>query len=286
MINIKKEVIYINLYKDVLDQMTFSFSRLTTYERCPYCFYLTYIKKVDKNQNAFAEYGTFCHELLEKYFKNELMIFELLNEYNDKFTQNVIHDFPPNKYVDLACSYFKQGQDYFTNFDGLPQYKIIDAERKVEFNIDKYPFIGYIDLIVENKDRDIEIVDHKSKDLSKVQKKRWNDIEIRRTTELYEYLRQLYIYSIPIIEQEKITPKYLNFNCFRKPSKSRKVNWIQIPFDIDDYNESKKWAYNIIKDIYKDEDMNKTYNNDWFCNQLCSVKEYCPKSNRYIGNVV
>ncbi len=266
--------------------MTWSFSRLTTYERCPYCFYLTYIKKVGQSQNAFAEYGTFCHELLEKYFKGELMIFEMLNEYNDKFTQNVLHDFPPNKYVDLAYSYFQQGQDYFTRFDGLPQYEILDVEKKVEFSIDKYPFIGYIDLIAKDKDGHVHIIDHKSKDLSKVQKRRWEDVEVRRTTELYEYARQLYIYAIPIVEQENITPKYLNFNCFRKPTKSGKVNWVQIPFNYDDYEESKEWAHNIIQNVYNDETMSKTYDNDWFCNQLCSVKEYCTRSNRYIGNVI
>ena len=266
-----------NLYSFMLDNMTFSFSRLTCFDRCPYNFYLQYIKKVSQTQNAFAEYGTFCHDLHERYFNGELMIFELLSEYEDKFTQNVLHDFPPNKYVDLAQTYFEGGREYFSKFDGLPQYKIIEAERKVEFKIDKYPFVGYIDLIAEDKNGDIHIIDHKSKDLSKPQKKKWENVETRRTTEFYEYLRQLYIYCIPLIEQDKIIPKYLSFNCFRKSK------YIQVEFDMEDYLESKAWALNVINNIYADETMSEKYNNDWFCNILCGVKEFCPNSNRYLG---
>lgn len=266
-----------NPYSFMLDEMTFSFSRLSTYERCPYNFYLDYIKKVDKSQNGFAEFGTFAHELLEKYAKGELFIFELLDEYEQKFTQNVIHDFPPNKYVDLAQTYFQGGYDYFKNFDGFTQYKIIEAERKLNFNLGKYPFVGFIDLIVENKNGEIEIVDHKSKDLKKPQKKKWEDINTRRETEFYQYLRQLYIYCIPLIEQDNVIPKYLNFNCFRKSK------WLQVPFDMEDYKESKQWALDIIESIYKDETMNNTYNQDFFCNFICSVSAYCPSSNKFLG---
>ena len=115
----------------MLDEMTFSFSRIQTYERCPYNFYLQYIKKVEQTQNAFAEYGTFCHDLLERYLNGQLLIFEVLGEYEEKFTQNVLHDFPPNKYVDLAQTYFEGGREYFANFDGLAEYEIVEAERKV-----------------------------------------------------------------------------------------------------------------------------------------------------------
>lgn len=261
----------------MLDEMIFSFSRLTTLARCPFAFYLQYIKKVDQSQNAFAEYGTFCHELLERYFTDKLMIFELVSEYEDKFTQTVIHDFPPNKYVDLAQTYFEGGLEYFTKFDGLPQYKIIEAERKVEFKIGKYPFVGFIDLIAEDKEGKIHIIDHKSKDLKKPQKKKWEDVETRRQTEFYEYLRQLYIYCIPLIEQENTIPAFLNFNCFRKNK------WIQVPFDMEDYLESKQWALDAINKIYADTTMTDKYSNDWFCNILCGVKEFCPNSNRYLG---
>ena len=52
---------------------------------------------------------------------------------------------------------------------------------------------------------------------------------------------------------------------------------------MDDYKESKNWALNVIKKIYQDKGMVEKYNNNWFCNILCGVKEFCPNSNRYLG---
>ena len=264
----------------MLDEMTWSFSRLTTYERCPYAFYLQYIKKINQTQNAFSEYGTFCHNLLEKYFNNKLMVFELLGEYEDKFTQYILHDFPPNRYVDLEESYFEQGKEYFSNFDGLPKFKALEVEKKVRFRIDKYEFVGYIDLVAEDKTGKLHVIDHKSKELSQPRKSNWEKVETRRKSELYKYIRQLYIYCIPIIEQEGRVPNYLHFNSFRKGK------WVKIPFDKNDYEESKQWALNIIKSIYNDKDMRGIYGNDWFCNVLCGVKEFCPQSDKFLGEVV
>lgn len=261
----------------MLEGMRFSFSRLQTYDRCPYSFYLQYIKKIEQDGNGFSQYGTFVHELLEKYARNELLIFELLDEYKDNFTKYVTYDFPPNKYVDLAQTYFQGGLDYFTSFEGFDEYKILEVEKKVEFNIDKYPFVGYIDLVVENKDGDVEIIDHKSKDLSKPRKSTWEDVDKRRNSEFYEYLRQLYIYAIPLIENENVTPKYLNFNCFRKQK------WIKVPFIQEDYEESKEWALGVINKLYADEDMKNVYAKDFFCNYICGVARYCPMSNKFLG---
>ncbi len=267
-----------NPYSFIIDDFkNWSFSRLSSFSRCPYEFYLSYIKKVDQSQNAFAQYGTFIHKLLEEYAKNELLIFELLDKYKEEFALNVTCDFPPNKYVNLNKTYFDGGNEYFSKFEGFDEYEILDVEKEVKFKIDKYPFIGYIDLIVKNKDGDIKIIDHKSKDLSQPQKKRWADVEKRRNSELYEYLRQLYIYAIPLIEQEDIVPKYLCFNCFRKEK------FIKIEFDMADYEESKQWALDTINNIYADKDMKETYDSYYFCNYICGVRHFCPKSDKFLG---
>lgn len=272
-------MILINPYNFIFDDKSFvwSFSRLSTYSRCPYNFNLDYIKKVKKVGNGFAQYGTFVHELLEKHAKDELLIFELLDEYKNKFTTNVTYDFPPNRYVDLADTYYQGGLEYFESFTGFGEYEILEVEKEVKFNIDKYPFIGYIDLLLKDKEGNIIVWDHKSKDLKHPQKKRWEDREVRRTTELYEYLRQLYIYCVPLIEQDNIIPDYLYFNCFRKG------NILKIPFDMADYEESKQWALDIINRIYADETMLEVYNKDFFCNFICSVAHYCSCSNKFLG---
>lgn len=45
--------------------------------------------------NAYAQYGTFCHELLEKWAGHELMSFELADTFKEGFDRNVLSPFPP-----------------------------------------------------------------------------------------------------------------------------------------------------------------------------------------------
>lgn len=40
-----------------------SFSSLSAYSHCPMMFKLTYIDHAAKEDNAFGQYGTFCHSL-------------------------------------------------------------------------------------------------------------------------------------------------------------------------------------------------------------------------------
>ena len=112
-------------------QWIWSFSRLTTYDRCPYGFYLQYIKQLEQEENAFAQYGSFMHELLEKYAKDEILIFELLDEYKKKYNEKVTHDFPPNKYVILADTYYENGENYFSEFEGFNDYEMLEVEKEV-----------------------------------------------------------------------------------------------------------------------------------------------------------
>ncbi|MBR1685372.1 MAG: PD-(D/E)XK nuclease family protein, partial [Clostridia bacterium] len=46
------------------------------YDQCPLAFKLQYIDRVPQEQNAYAEYGTHCHSLLERWAKGDLMSFE------------------------------------------------------------------------------------------------------------------------------------------------------------------------------------------------------------------
>lgn len=262
-------------YEFILDDMRWSFSSLSTYDRCPYNFLLNYIEKKDNEQNGFAQFGSFCHELLEKYARGDLMVFELQSEYEEGFGGNVTLDFPKNKYTDIRQSYYDGALEYFTNFEGFDHYDIVEAEKRVEFSIDGHNMIGFIDLLVRNKDGKLEIIDHKSKDLKMPQKKRWESKDIRYTTELYHYLRQLYIYAIPVIEEYKEYPEYLNFNCFRTGK------WFKIPFEIDDYNESKQWVIDTINKAYSDYDMSRRYESSYFCNNICGSRKSCSYSDRY-----
>lgn len=260
-------------YEFMLDDMKFSFSSLTTYERCPYNFYLNYILKKENMENGFSQYGTFCHSLLEQYAKGEIPVYSLLNTYKEKFDDEVILQFPYNRYVDLREKYYENGIEYFREFEGFDDYEILGVEKEVNFKIGKYNMTGIIDLVVRNKEGKIEILDHKSKDLKMPPKKKWQ--EDRYNTELYHYLRQLYIYSVAIFDEYGEYPSHLNFNCFR----IRK--WFRIPFEKPDYDESVEWVTKTIEKIYSDYVMADRYENKFFCNNICSSRRVCDYSDSY-----
>ena len=75
--------------------------RITTFELCPYQYYLQYIKGIKSGDNAFSEYGTFMQKSI--LILGELNIFELEEYYSKNYSDNVKMDFPPSK-VDLNAS--------------------------------------------------------------------------------------------------------------------------------------------------------------------------------------
>lgn len=256
--------------------MRWSFSSVNSFNNCKQCFYLTYIKKKPRLQNAFAEWGSFGHSLLERYYKGELEFFELSQEYMDGYDDNVREKFPPNIYVDLSERYFDAGLSYFNHFEGLPDgYVVLDVEAKITTKVGKYPFVGFADLIIKDtKDNGIIIVDHKSKS------------KFKNETEQNAFLRQLYLYALYVKEKYGVYPKELRFNMFRANQE------VTVPFNEDDFTAAQQWFIDTVDAIYCEQnfldkiiesekgvkDFNK---NDFFCNELCGVRECCKRSVYY-----
>lgn len=275
--------------------MRYSFSRLSAFWQCSYQYYLEYIKtpykckkcgdirklpkgspppklcikcdgsefeKVVKENNAFAEYGSFVHELLEKYALGEFAEYELLDRYEDEYPIYVNEEFPYNQYVDLADSYYNAAYAYLENFDGfdylIPNYEILGVEKHFVLEFDSFEFQGYIDLILKDPDDNIIIVDHKSKKTFKNKKER------------KEYARQLYLYSRYIKEVYGKFPTMLIFNHFRTGTPC------VIYFKENEYNEAIEWAKNTVKAIeshkYWEGDV---HIDDFYCNELCSYRNVC-----------
>ena len=124
-------------------------------------------EKFDSSLKHFNFKGWTADQILEKYEKGELSLFELNEYYEEHFNQDVPHNAPPNKFVDIRQSYYDKGIDYFDNIDlDFENYEILGVEEKVEFTINGKDFIGYIDLLVKDKKtNEIIIIDHKSASL-------------------------------------------------------------------------------------------------------------------------
>jgi transcription initiation factor IIE alpha subunit len=262
-------------------------------------FYLQYIECKPQYDNCFAQFGTLCHSVLEKYATGELEIYELVDDYMNRFDTEVNQPFPPNKYVDLREKYYNQGHDYFESFAGFDDYKLLDIEKRFEINMfDKFTFTGVIDLVVNDADGNLIIIDHKSKTIFKrkylcelcsktytietaekrefICTKKCNGTLVEDKSEAKEFFRQLYLYALPIFEENKEYPKKLMFNFFRDGV------MYEIDFNESDLEDTKNWVADTIETIRKDEKF-EPKKTDYFCDNVCGVRYECPNSNVYTG---
>lgn len=249
-----------------IQNMTWSFSRINSFNTCKHSWYLTYINGFQGLGSAFSTSGTFSHSILERYAKGKLKKEDLANEFINNYEKEVPFKFPPNKFVDLGEKNYNNGVKYFTEFEGFDDIgNIINAEIKVDTELEdklnncKYKFTGYIDLLLENNGEYI-VLDHKSKGKFKSKK------------EQAEYARQLYVYSKYVKEKYGKFPVKLVFNMFNAQT------YVEIPFKEKDYNEALQWCVNIISQIKEELRFEKNID-EFFCDNLCNHRLFCNRNN-------
>ena len=254
----------------IISTMKWSFSRLNSFDTgCPYEWYQHYIECEPSKQGFFGAFGGFCHSCLEKYSKGELDLFDLSSYYEENFAAEVPYDAPPNKYTDSKSDYYQKGLDYFDNIDlPLDEYKIIGVEKRVDFMIDKYPFIGFVDLLLQDpEDGKLILCDHKSASI-KILKS--GAISKSDQHHFLEFKRQQYLYAKAIIEEfGEGCVKELWWNMFKDQK------WIKIPFNLDEYQEAQQWALDTIHRIEKETEWLPNPEM-WYCNYLCGQSGGCP----------
>ena len=220
----------------------YSFSKIKCFKSCPYGFYLKYFERPELKDPTLAvshgtsEFGSFCHEILEKYEKNELALDELSKYYEEHFQENIVSTFEVKMSEDfskdLYWNYYNDGKNYFENFTGFCQFKVLEAEYDFSIPIgNKFLFLGKVDLVVEDRDGNFIIIDHKSKS------------KFKNKAEQKEYAIQLYLYAYAIRKKYHKFPDKLMFNMFRKGE------WVEIKFNINDYVSALKWLINNVEEI-------------------------------------
>ena len=247
-------------YSNIIENMTWSYSRINSFFTCPYQFYLKYVLSSRSQKQFFSDYGSFMHKILEKHLLGDLSKEEAIQYYCDNYNTE-IQGIAPNKKI--SSNYFRQGYRYLENmnFDN----ETLAVEHEVRFKLaDKYEFVGIIDRVSRTKDGTILVDDHKSKTLSPRSMKKQSSL---KNKELDEYLRQLYLYSIPVAE-EFGQPKYLRFNCFRTQT------WITEPFKTEDFLRTQEWAILAIQTIISNEDWSPDMEY-WKCKYICDQHENC-----------
>ena len=246
-------------YDLILDGIRWSSSSVNSYHQCPKAFKLGYIDAAPRVDNAFSQWGSLIHSLLERYFKGKIEFFELSQLYRQEYDDKVKCSFP---FAKMDASYRSRGEEFCDNFEGdFEGYEVVAVEKKVKLDIDGRPFVGVIDLVIKSEDGYI-IVDHKSK------------ASFKSKSEKEDYLKQLYLYSIYIQQEYGEPPKRLCFNMFRAGSKE----WED--FDPEKQLRAREWFVNTIDQIYSDNSF-EAHVDSFFCNNLCGVRHQCNCSESY-----
>lgn len=235
-----------------------SFSKLSTYDTCPTQFKLCYIDHVKDDGNAFSDYGTFAHSILEGWAKGEIPEYLMADVYQDGYDEAIKHSFPPFP-KGMPEKYFEAGLRYFETFEGFGnEWEVVSAEERFEIDIGGYPFVGVLDLLLRHKDTgELWVVDHKSKSASSMSK------------ELLTYRRQLYTYAAHIKQKYGVYPDKLSFNMFKEGT------FIDETFDLDMFNDTMKWIVDTIEDIILETEW-KVCPSSYFCRFVCSAFLECP----------
>ena len=250
-------------YEPLIRDMTWSYSRVKTFEDCKHKWYLKYILFPNHRGKDlfFASYGTLMHELLASYNKGEKTADQIRTEYIKDFKTKVRAK-PPSRAV--FENYFTDGLEYLKALRPSGN-KILSVENKAEFSINSIPFVGYIDLVEEQDGGIILLIDNKSK----VLKPRSSGKKpTKGDGELDIFLQQLYLYSYYIFVEYGQFPEKLCFNCFRKNL------FIEEPFDKKAYECTIDWFLNKIEEITAEVAFRPSA--EYFkCNHICEMQEYC-----------
>ncbi len=231
-----------------LRKKKWSFSSVKLFEQCPFAFYQKYVCDASEEENAFAQHGKFAHSILERFFKGELMPYELSDVYESEYYENVTKQFP---YSNIAKSFYDKTLQYFKNFDNDFEGEIIGVEEELETKFGDYSFIGYADLIMRD-DKGIYIVDHKSHAAFKSKKERT------------EYFRQLYLYAECVKQKYGEYPYKLVFNMFR-------ISKIEVEFfDLSQHYNDTLWFTECVDKIIKNTDWD-CKPDEWYCTNLCGM---------------
>lgn len=247
----------------------YSYSQLSSFDECPYSFYLQRIEGVQETvSNGFAERGSLIHDLLDQWAKKILTKEDMLHEYERRYPKEVVTAFPrmlaSKGYTEKA---YQQGIDFLTTFDEFEGYSVVSAEEK--FTIDlplsdgsSRKFTGIVDMILrKNWTNELIICDHKSKSLSAFKK-----------AENSMYMQQL-LYAAYVQEKYEEWPYSCMFHLFNEGGKK-----MERLFTLDQFRGAVDWATKIINKIetYEVLDWLECKKQDFYCTEICGVRKECP----------
>lgn len=150
-----------------------SWSKINCFHTSPYEYYLKYIKmaKEDRANSIYMTTGGLAHNILEKFYTNEIAYDDMLGQFEDGWTVAVdIADLKfdrtdEEKNTKIKDKYYENLIHFFNNHTVLKNKPII--EQFVKIKVDGNLFQGYIDCAFKDDDGCINIVDFKTSSIYK-----------------------------------------------------------------------------------------------------------------------
>jgi ATP-dependent exoDNAse (exonuclease V) beta subunit len=221
---------------------------------------LKYILKFEDVENAYAQFGTLAHSILEEWASGRLNAEDMHKEWTERHDKEVTAEYAPFP-KNFRQSSYKKGLEYFQKFSGFGDEKaIVSTEQEYYTTIGGCQFRGIIDLVLRDKNTErLAIIDHKSKSLASFNK----DTSI---------IRQLYCYSKLIKDAYNEYPSELFFNLFKEGGVL-----IEEPFSMEKYMETINWVETNIVNISMETEWEPRYQ-PMFCDYICGVRGKCEKA--------
>lgn len=150
-----------------------SWSKINCFHTSPYEYYLKYIKraKEDRANSIYVTTGGLAHDILEKYYTNQIPYGEMLEQFEDGWTVAVdiaglkFDRNDENKNASIKDKYYENLIHFFRNHSVMKYKPII--EQFVKVKIDGNLFQGYIDCCFKDEEGNINIVDFKTSSIYK-----------------------------------------------------------------------------------------------------------------------
>lgn len=250
---------------------SYSYSKLKSFYNCKYYYYINYYEKsLPVESHGTSEFGSLMHEILEKYSRNELQIYDLLDYYKENYNKEIKSSFvlhlSKDFSKDMEQKYYENGLNFLSNFEGW-DFQVVAVEDSFDILYkDKFKINGRIDLICKDDENNLIVIDHKSKG-------KW-----KNKKEKEEYKKQLYFYCYAIKKKYGKYPKKMAFFMFRMN------HWEWFDFSLKEFRQTMKWAENTVEEIESEIDFSpseKILNGefDFFCSNFCSFRNSCKYGN-------
>jgi CRISPR/Cas system-associated exonuclease Cas4 (RecB family) len=260
-------------YDFIVDDITYSYSSTSSFENCAWGFKLSYIDaKMPRADNFFAEYGNLVHDVFEQFFTDKVDIYELSKYYMDNY-KRYIKTPAPVENPGLEEKYIQQGKDFFDNisFD-KDAYEVLYAEDKIDFNVGDVKFTARPDLVLKEKATAKNILfDYKTATPFWTSKK--DGKENSDSKKINGYYQQMYMYTHALRNFKNIAIDDISL-WFPRLDKILTVPWEQVKED-----EAITKVLDTVKKIKEEEYFPYNNSSPYFCNNLCSVREFCTYRN-------